>query len=152
MIASDILETPATTPSGVASGRRLAGTPDDKDMLRAAVDLTRDIARRGPDLLARHAGFGGAGLCRAGGRDPAGQPWAALACGVLAALALYRALLFIHELTHIHKMRCRASAGVEPAGRHPDADALVHVRRRPHPAPRRTRYGTAKTRNTCRWR
>jgi hypothetical protein len=103
MIASDILETPATTPSGVASGRSLAGTPDDKDMLRAAVDLTRDIDGAARNLLARHAGFGRAGLCRAGGRDPAGQPWAALACGVLAALALYRALLFIHELTHIHK-------------------------------------------------
>jgi fatty acid desaturase len=31
------------------------------------------------------------------------NPWAALACAVVAVLALYRALLFIHELTHIHR-------------------------------------------------
>ena len=29
--------------------------------------------------------------------------WLALASAVVAALALYRALLFIHELTHIHR-------------------------------------------------
>lgn len=104
MIASDILETPPAAPSGVASGRSLAGTPDDKDMLRAAVDLTRDIAtaRPGiywPDMLAS-AALGYAALA---GAILLASPWAALACGVLAALALYRALLFIHELTHIHK-------------------------------------------------
>ncbi|RQW43304.1 fatty acid desaturase [Novosphingobium sp. LASN5T] len=104
MIASDILETPATTPSGVASGRSLAGTPDDKDMLRAAVDLTRDIAtaRPGiywPDML----GSAALGYAALAGAILQASPWAALACGVLAALALYRALLFIHELTHIHK-------------------------------------------------
>ena len=104
MIATDVLENPAVPQSGVASGRSLAGTPDDKDMLRAAVDLTRDIAtaRPGiywPDMLASTA-LGYAALT---GAILLASPWAALACGVLAALALYRALLFIHELTHIHK-------------------------------------------------
>ena len=63
--------------------------------------------------------------------------------GLVAALALYRALLFIHELTHIHRdalpgFRTR----LEPARRHSDADASlmyedVHTL---HHA--RTRYGT----------
>lgn len=83
---------------------KLATIPDDKDMLRAAVELTRDISTaRGsiywPDMLISaalgYAGLGGAILLK----DPAWQ----VACGVVAALALYRALLFIHELTHIHE-------------------------------------------------
>jgi len=78
--------------------------PDDKEMLRAAVDLTRDLtaARASiywPDMLASallgYAALAGAILLT--------SPLAAFACGVVSALALYRALLFIHELTHIHK-------------------------------------------------
>ena len=81
-----------------------AGTPDDMAMLRAAVDLTRDISTAKasvywPDMvmsaLAGYAGLAGAILFD--------NPWAAVASGVVGALALYRALLFIHELTHIHK-------------------------------------------------
>ncbi|KAJ8139173.1 hypothetical protein OY671_007616, partial [Metschnikowia pulcherrima] len=104
MIASDILETPATTPSGVASGRSSAGTPDDKDMSRAAVDLTRDIAtaRPGiywPDMSASAT----SGYAASAGAISSASPWAASACGVLASSALYRASSFIHESTHIHK-------------------------------------------------
>ncbi len=84
--------------------RRGAGVPDDMAMLRAAVELTRDIAeaRPGiywPDMLAS-ALLGYAALAGAILLD---SVWAAMACGLLAALALYRALLFIHELSHIHK-------------------------------------------------
>lgn len=87
--------------SGTARG---AGVPDDMAMMRAAVELTRDIAaaRPGiywPDMLLS-AAVGYAGLAGAILLD---QPLAALASGVAGALALYRALLFIHELTHIHK-------------------------------------------------
>ena len=81
-----------------------AAIPDDKTMLRAAVELTRDLmpTRAGvywPDMLGS-ALLGYAGLAGAILLD---NPWAALASGLIAALALYRALLFIHELTHIHR-------------------------------------------------
>jgi len=77
---------------------------DDMPMLRAAVDLTRDIAEARPavywsDMLASvalgYAALAAAILLR--------DPWAATAVALISALALYRALLFIHELTHIHK-------------------------------------------------
>jgi fatty acid desaturase len=78
--------------------------PDDKAMLRAAVELTRDIAaaRPGiywPDML----GSAALGYAALAGAILAGNPVVAVLLGVVASLALYRALLFIHELTHIHK-------------------------------------------------
>ena len=78
--------------------------PDDKEMLRAAVELTRDIAtpRPGiywPDMLA----FALLGYGALAGAILLDNPYAAVACGIVSALSLYRALLFIHELTHIHK-------------------------------------------------
>ena len=84
--------------------KKAAKTPDDAAMLRAAVDLTRDLsaARPGiywPDMLISavvgYAALAGAILLE--------NSALAMASGVVAALALYRALLFIHELTHIHK-------------------------------------------------
>lgn len=78
--------------------------PDDKAMLRAAVELTRDIAaaRPGiywPDML----GSAALGYAALAGAILVGNPVVAVLLGVIASLALYRALLFIHELTHIHK-------------------------------------------------
>ena len=78
--------------------------PDDREMLRAAVELTRDIADARadifwPDMLASAA----LGYTALAGAILLDNPWAALGCGAVAALALYRALLFIHELTHIHR-------------------------------------------------
>ena len=85
-------------------GRSAPGIPDDKAMLRAAVERTRDLATARPAIywpdMLLSALLGYAGLAGAILLD---NPWAALACGVVAALALYRALLFIHELTHIHR-------------------------------------------------
>lgn len=84
------------------AARALATTPEDAAMLRAAVDLTRDlsVARPAiywPDFLASaalaYAGIAGAIL--------ASQTWVAVLAGLVAALALYRASSFIHELTHI---------------------------------------------------
>ncbi|MFL0355628.1 fatty acid desaturase family protein [Erythrobacter sp. GH1-10] len=77
-------------------------TQDDKDMLRAARDLVRDLgeAKPGiywPDMLVS-AAIGYAGIAAA---IFAGNAWTAVFAGVVAALALYRALMFIHELTHI---------------------------------------------------
>ena len=83
---------------------KLAGHPDDTAMLRAAADLSRDLgtARAAiywPDMLGS-AALGYAGLT---GAIMLANPWAAIASAVLAVLALYRALLFIHELTHLHR-------------------------------------------------
>lgn len=96
MTAHEAISQPATKPA--------AGIPDDMAMLRAAVELTRDISAARPELywpdMLASAAVGYAALAGAILLRPA---WLAVLCGVVAALALYRALLFIHELTHIHK-------------------------------------------------
>jgi fatty acid desaturase len=77
---------------------------DDKAMLRAARDLTKGLGEARPaiywtDMLIS-AGVGYAGIATAilGESVPL-----RVAAGLVAALALYRALMFIHELTHIHR-------------------------------------------------
>ena len=120
--------------------------PDDMELLRAAVELTRDIsaARPGiywPDMLLSAAlGYGAlAGAILA-------SNWAvALACAVVAVLALYRALLFIHELTHIHRTALpgfrtawNLLVGIPmltPSFMYENVHTLHHAR---------TRYGTAE--------
>ncbi|MEO7602915.1 MAG: fatty acid desaturase [Sphingomicrobium sp.] len=77
---------------------------DDKAMLKAAANLTRDLNVASAriywaDLIAS-AGLGYAGLAGAILLRPT---WLALLSGVVAVLALYRAGSFIHELTHIKK-------------------------------------------------
>ena len=105
MIATDTLSPPRTVvPSAPVLPKGLAGIADDKDMLRAAVELTRDLATARPaiywpDMLIS-AGVGYGALACAILIDNLAL---AVLSGVVAALALYRALLFIHELTHIHK-------------------------------------------------
>jgi fatty acid desaturase len=78
--------------------------PDDKAMLRAAVEQSRDLLTAKPwiywpdmllSALVGYAALAGAILLR--------NPVLAVLSGAVAALALYRALLFIHELTHIHR-------------------------------------------------
>ncbi|MBS0474340.1 MAG: fatty acid desaturase [Proteobacteria bacterium] len=95
---------PIVAKDAPSTAQRIAAIPDDMAMLRAAVELTRDIsvAKRGlywPDMLIS-AALGYAGIA---GAILLGNPWAALASAAVAVLALYRALLFIHELTHIHR-------------------------------------------------
>jgi len=77
---------------------------DDKDMLRAARDLTKGLgeARAAiywPDMLIS-AGLGYAAMA---GAMFVQDVSLAVALGIISALALYRALMFIHELTHIHR-------------------------------------------------
>ena len=79
-------------------------TDDDKDMLRAARDLTKDLGEaRGSiywtDMLVS-TGLGYAGIATA---ILTSNLWVAIIAGLVASLALYRSLMFIHELTHIHK-------------------------------------------------
>jgi fatty acid desaturase len=83
---------------------RQAVHADDKAMLKAAANLTRDLNAPSAgiywgDLLAS-ALLGYAALAGAILLQPS---WLALASGVVAVLALYRAGSFIHELTHIKK-------------------------------------------------
>lgn len=107
MIAQDVIDlNPARAAQAPdrPGALRKSETPDDKEMLRAAVELTRDISAALPEiywpdmLVSAAVGYGALA-----GAILLDNPWAAGASGVLAALALYRALLFIHELTHIHK-------------------------------------------------
>ncbi len=102
MTAHEAIDIPGAQPPAARTAQ--AAIPDDMEMLRAAVDLTRDLstARPGiywPDMLLS-AGIGYAGLAVA---ILARNPAVAVAAGIIAAVALYRALLFIHELTHIHR-------------------------------------------------
>ena len=90
--------------SGDASRRDplRASASDDKAMLKAAADLTRDLNSAEAkvywaDLLAS-ALIGYSGLFTA---MLAGSTAVAIIAGVIAVLALYRAGSFIHELTHI---------------------------------------------------
>ena len=81
----------------------LSGMADDRDLLRTAAELTRDLQRPNPwiywpDCL----GSAAVGYAALIGAIIAPAPWAALACGVVAILALYRATLFIHEITHLN--------------------------------------------------
>lgn len=90
---------------GPANARRVhAAIPDDRAMMRAAAELTRDISDARPDIywpdMLLSAATGYAALAGAILLD---STWAAIACGVLAVMALYRALLFIHEITHLHR-------------------------------------------------
>ena len=120
--------------------------PDDMEMLRAAVELTRDIstARPGiywPDMLLS-AAVGYAAM--SGAILAPGWPLA-LACAAVAVLALYRALLFIHELTHIHRTALpgfrtvwNLAVGIPmltPSFMYENVHTLHHAR---------TRYGTAE--------
>lgn len=124
---------------------RFGRVGDDKPMLRAAVELTRDLmpARAAiywPDMLGS-AALGYAGIAGAILLDNAAL---AVLCGVAATLALYRALLFIHELTHIHKdalpgfrFAWNLAVGIPmltPSFMYEGVHTLHHAR---------TRYGTA---------
>lgn len=105
-MASDTLTLDTAGPGAAAprAPRNLAGTPDDKEMLRAAVELTRDIATARaaiywPDMVGSALlGYG----ALAGAILVHSVPLAVL-LGLVSAVSLYRALLFIHELTHIHR-------------------------------------------------
>lgn len=81
-----------------------AQIPDDKAMLRAAAELTRDINTARPEIywpdmiLSAAVGYG-----TLAGAILLDNLWLALACAVVSVFALYRALLFIHEITHLHR-------------------------------------------------
>ncbi|QNE30547.1 fatty acid desaturase [Sphingomonas sp. NBWT7] len=75
---------------------------DDRAMLKAAADLTRDLSAPRPAIywadLVASAVVGYAALVVAIVATPL---WATLLAVVVAMLALYRGMSFIHELTHV---------------------------------------------------
>jgi fatty acid desaturase len=87
---------------GAAATQRAAARADDKAMLKAAADLTRDLNVAKPSIywadLIGSAILGYAGLFTA---IFASSTPVAVAAGIIAVLALYRAGSFIHELTHL---------------------------------------------------
>ncbi len=94
----------ASSPARAPATRAEFINSDDKDMLRVARDLTKDLGQASgawywPDMLLS-AGIGYAAL--AGAILVQSVPLA-VALGIVSALALYRALMFIHEITHIHR-------------------------------------------------
>lgn len=118
---------------------------DDKAMLRAAAELTRDLVQPRPaiywvDMLASAAvGYGAFALAATTASVPL-----AVGAGVVAVLALYRALLFIHEVSHVKhaalpgfRLGWNAVVGVPlltPSFMYEGVHNLHHAR---------TRYGTS---------
>lgn len=102
MLAMNTLVDRLSTPPAVSPPK--SAIVDDKAMLRAASDVTRDLAMPSAriywtDFLAS-AGLGYAGV--AGAILAPSTAWM-LVAALVALLALYRAGSFIHELTHIRK-------------------------------------------------
>lgn len=119
---------------------------DDMAMIRAAAELTRDLNAPDPrvywlDFLVS-AAIGYSGLFMA---IAASSFFPAMAAGILAILALYRAGSFIHELTHIKRVSVpgfhlgwNAIVGIPllvPSFMYEGVHNLHHAR---------TRYGTAE--------
>ncbi|WFL76117.1 fatty acid desaturase [Altererythrobacter arenosus] len=103
MTMEQALESPVVAPRERAT-REQFRSADDKDMLRAARDLTKGLgvakgAYYWPDMLGSViVGYGAMA-----GAILVGNVALAVLLGLVSALALYRALMFIHELTHIHR-------------------------------------------------
>jgi fatty acid desaturase len=77
---------------------------DDKAMLRAARDLTKDLSEARPAIYwSDMAGSALLGYFALAGAVTLAHPALAALCALVSVLALYRALMFIHELTHIHR-------------------------------------------------
>jgi fatty acid desaturase len=96
--------------TGAASKpRACAHARDDAAMLKAAANLTRDLNAPNSTIywadMLGSALFGYAALFGAMFLKPT---WIAVAAGIVAVLALYRAGSFIHELTHIKKGAVRS--------------------------------------------
>jgi fatty acid desaturase len=75
---------------------------DDKAMLRAAAELTRDLVALRPGLYwADLVGSAGVGYVALVVAASTGSTAVMIAAGVVAVLALYRAMSFIHEVSHM---------------------------------------------------
>lgn len=88
---------------GVAArAERLKRVPDDKAMLRAVAELTRDLGTANPRifwsdfLFSAALGYGALAVAIL-----AGPLWLKIVAAAVSVLALYRAGGFIHEVTHM---------------------------------------------------
>lgn len=91
----------AAAPSGASARAPIA---DDKAMLRAARDLTKDLyVARGAIYWSDMLLSAGIGYACIAGAILTGNVGLAVVFGLVGALALYRALMFNHELTHFQK-------------------------------------------------
>jgi fatty acid desaturase len=91
-------DTAAAAPATRAVADR---TLDDKAMLRAAADLTRELHKPNPAIYwTDFVGSVTIGYAALGTAMLWVSPWA-IVVGVVAVLALYRAGSFIHEITHM---------------------------------------------------
>ncbi len=109
-IAMTIMNAPLAPSADASDGAPAKATraqfqsEDDKDMLRAARDLTKDLGQAKPGiywadmLISTGIGYGGIAAAILTSSVPL-----AVVFGLIASLALYRSLMFIHELTHIHR-------------------------------------------------
>ena len=102
MSRSSTLELQRGSDAPVSGKPSCAPASDDKAMLKAAADLTRDLNVAKPTVywadMIGSALIGYAGLAVA---VLASSAAIAFVAGIVAVLALYRAGSFIHELTHI---------------------------------------------------
>jgi fatty acid desaturase len=118
---------------------------DDKAMLRTAAELTRDLAT--PRRAIYWADMGGSALLGYAALVLAATSHltgVAIAAGIVSVLALYRALLFIHEISHVKhaalphfRLGWNAMIGVPmltPSFMYEGVHNLHHAK---------TRYGTA---------
>lgn len=99
-LAFDLHDAEGNTPAGARI--QLSGIPDDRAMLRTAAELTRDL--HAPKPLVYWTDFLGStlfGYAALGLAMFAKSPLIMVAAGVIAVLALYRAAMFIHEMTHV---------------------------------------------------
>lgn len=142
MIAIDRRSAPVAKPAAprVAASK----IADDMAMLRTAAELSRDLHAPNPRIywtdMLLSAGIGYAALA---GAILVGPLWLAIACAVVAVLALYRAEGFIHEVSHIKhsalpgfRLGWNAAVGIPlmvPSFMYEGVHNLHHAR---------TRYGT----------
>jgi fatty acid desaturase len=93
---------PASTPAGSPRVGGIERVADDKAMLRAAADLTRDLVKPRPaiywaDLIASMVvGYGALAVAATSTSTPV-----VIVAGIVAMLGLYRGLSFIHEVSHM---------------------------------------------------
>ncbi len=94
--------TTMTFPRTMTADAPRAAIADDRAMLKAAAELTRDLNAPNPaiywgDFVASAViGYAALGVALA-----AGPLWLTIVAGVVAVFALYRGMSFIHELTHV---------------------------------------------------
>src|SRR4249919_3529279 len=102
MSGSSTLELQQGSDAPVSGQPSRAPVSDDKAMLKAAADLTRDLNVAKPEVYWVDM-IGSALICYAGlaAAILASSTSMAFVAGIVAVLSLYRAGSFIHELTHI---------------------------------------------------